>query len=104
MPLQNKQLEYPWNATPAVASENGKVSPPKRVANSARRSREHLTPDEVDRMVSAAAQTGRHGMRDAAMVLTAYRHGLRVSELIGLRWDAVDLAARQLHVNRLKSG
>jgi len=33
-----------------------------------------------------------------------FRHGLRVSEACGLRWDAVDLAAGLLHVSRLKHG
>ena len=34
-----------------------------------------------------------------------YRHGLRVSELIDLTWEQVDLGARRsLHVNRLKNG
>ncbi len=38
------------------------------------------------------------------MILIAYRHGLRVSELIALRWDQVDLKQGLLHVNRLKNG
>ena len=38
------------------------------------------------------------------MVLLAYRHGFRVSELVGLRWDAVDFNAGRLHVNRAKNG
>lgn len=42
--------------------------------------------------------------RDAALVLIAYRHGLRVSELVALRWDQVDLKQGLLHVNRLKHG
>jgi type 1 fimbriae regulatory protein FimB/type 1 fimbriae regulatory protein FimE len=32
----------------------------------------------------------------------AYRHGLRASELVGLRWDDLDLA--RLHVRRSKGG
>jgi type 1 fimbriae regulatory protein FimB len=38
------------------------------------------------------------------MILIAYRHGLRVSELILLRWTQVDLKEGQLHVNRRKNG
>ena len=38
------------------------------------------------------------------MLLVAYRHGLRVSELISLRWDQVDLSQGLLHVNRRKNG
>jgi len=38
-----------------------------------------------------AKRLGRHGHRDATMIQLAYRHGLRVAELIALRWDQVDL-------------
>ena len=47
---------------------------------------------------------GRHGARDRRLVLLAYRHGLRVGELVALRWDQVDLKVGLLHVARLKSG
>jgi integrase len=89
---------------PSPIAENGKVSPPKRVANSERRTREHLTPSEVERVIKAASRVGRHGARDAALVQVMYRHGLRVSELVALRWDQIDLKQVLLHVNRLKNG
>jgi len=38
------------------------------------------------------------------MVLVAFRHGLRASELVDLRWEQVDLANALLHVGRLKNG
>jgi integrase len=38
------------------------------------------------------------------MVLVAYRHGLRSSELVDLRWDQVDLRTATLHVRRVKKG
>jgi integrase len=84
--------------------ENGKVAPPKRLANRERRTREHLTPQEVDRLIKAASRVGRYGRRDATLILLAYRHGLRVSELVALRWDQVDLEQGLLHVSRLKNG
>jgi integrase len=38
------------------------------------------------------------------MVLLAYRHGLRASELCDLRWDQVDFNRAILHVRRVKQG
>jgi integrase len=51
-----------------------------------------------------AAKGNRWGLRDATMVLVAYRHGLRVSELVDLRWDQVDFEKATLHVRRVKKG
>jgi hypothetical protein len=47
--------------------------PPKRIPNLAVRSREYLTPDEVEGLIKAAKNIGRHGHRDAALILLAYR-------------------------------
>ena len=87
----------------APNTQNGKVSP-KRVPNSQVRVREYLTTVEVDALIRAASSTGRHRHRDRTIILIAYRHGLRVSELIALRWDQVDLKQGHLHVTRLKNG
>jgi integrase len=38
------------------------------------------------------------------MILVGYRHGLRVSELVDLRWDQVEFATAGLHVRRVKQG
>ena len=51
-----------------------------------------------------AAGDNRHGHRDATMILLAFRHGLRASELCSLRWDQVDLVHGRLHVSRAKNG
>jgi type 1 fimbriae regulatory protein FimB/type 1 fimbriae regulatory protein FimE len=67
------------------------------------RSREYLTDREVERLIEAAKQN-RSGHRDATAILVAYRHGLRASELVTLRWDDIDLATGRLHVRRAKSG
>jgi integrase len=90
----------------AEPSKTGKLrsSPPRRAPNATVRSREYLTPAEVEKMMAAAKGTGRHGPRDAALILIAYRHALRVSELVALRRDQVDLGQGTLHVNRLKNG
>lgn len=52
----------------------------------------------------SSRRASRYGHRDATMIRIAYRHGLRVSELVSLRWDQVDLAHGRLHVNRAKNG
>lgn len=80
------------------------MKPPRKVKNSLRRVREHLTPVEIDQLMTAARQLGRHGLRDATMILMAYRHGLRVSELVSLRWSQVDLKQGILYVVRCKNG
>ena len=74
-----------------------------RLPNSAYRVREYLTEKEVERLIKAAG-SNRWGHRDATMILIAYRHGLRASELCALRWDQVDLAHGRLHVSRAKNG
>jgi type 1 fimbriae regulatory protein FimE len=84
-------------------TENGKV-PPRRRKNKDVRSREYLTDKEVTRLQDAAKRIGRHGHRDASLILLAYRHGLRVSEITALRWDQVDLSQGLLRVNRSKNG
>jgi type 1 fimbriae regulatory protein FimB/type 1 fimbriae regulatory protein FimE len=67
------------------------------------RTREYLTEREVERLMKAAGDN-RHGHRDATMILLAFRHGLRASELCSLRWEQIDLAHGRLHVSRVKNG
>src|SRR4029077_17991856 len=76
---------------------------PGRLPNQHYRTREYLTEKEVERLMKAAGRN-RYGHRDATMILLAFRHGLRASELCSLRWEQVDLAHARLHVSRLKSG
>lgn len=52
----------------------------------------------------AAGRVGRHGNRDSTIILLSYRHGLRVTELVSLRWEQIDLKQGLMHVNRLKQG
>jgi integrase len=78
--------------------------PPRRRTNAELRSREYLTESEIEKLMKAAERVGRHGHRDATLILIAYRHALRVSELVALRWDAIDLAHGMVHINRLKNG
>ncbi len=101
--MSGKVVQLRGAKTSLPRSENRNL-PPKRIPNLAIRNREYLTPDEVEALIKAAKRTGRHGHRDATLILIAYRHGLRVSELIALRWDQVDFKAGRLHVVRLKNG
>jgi type 1 fimbriae regulatory protein FimE len=78
--------------------------PPRRVKNPERRSREYLTATEVEALMENARQVGRHGHRDMTLIMLAYRHGLRVAELVALRWEQVDWRQGLLHVIRLKQG
>ena len=51
----------------------------------------YLTEAEVERLIKAAETP-----RDKAMILIGYRHGLRVSELVTLRWRQIDLDAGRI--------
>lgn len=75
---------------------------PLRQTNDTYRSREHLTPDEVNRLIDAAGNAGRHRERDLALLLLMFRHGLRAGEAFGLRWDAISLEACTVTIKRLK--
>jgi type 1 fimbriae regulatory protein FimB/type 1 fimbriae regulatory protein FimE len=86
--------------TPATVNRTVR---PKRPPNATLRTREYLTEAEVERLMKAATRN-RWGHRDATMILVAYRHGLRASELVDLRWDQVDFRTANLHVRRVKQG
>jgi integrase len=76
---------------------------PTRRPNADLRTREYLTEAEVERLLRAT-KGNRWAHRDATMILVAYRHGLRASELTDLRWDQIDFATATLHVSRVKQG
>lgn len=84
------------------ATEKRAVAP-RRQPNRELRSREHLTETEVDQLIEAA-KDNRYGHRDATMILVAYRHGLRASEICDLRWEQIDFNSATLHVRRVKNG
>ena len=86
--------------SPAI--DNRTVTPRRR-PNSELRPREHLTEREVEKLIKAA-KDNRHGQRDAAMILVAFRHGLRASELCGLQWSDVEFESGHLHLRRAKGG
>jgi integrase len=79
-------------------TEVNRTVAPVRRPNAELRTREHLTPGEVAALIEAA-KANRHGHRDA-MILVAFRHGLRAAEACDLRWDQVDFNGAVLHVRK----
>ena len=79
-------------------------SVPARPPNVELCTREYLTPAEVEKLIKEARQ-GRYGHRDATLILTAFRHGLRASEICDLEWSQVEFGrSASLHVRRVKNG
>src|SRR5262245_32797460 len=66
--------------------------------------RRYLTEREVERLMDCARKHGRYGHRNATMILVAYRHGLRASEVCDLQWQQIELSEGRLHVHRVKNG
>jgi type 1 fimbriae regulatory protein FimE len=69
-----------------------------------RQSRDYVLPKEMDRVLKAAVNASHHGHRNYTLILLCYRHGLRVGELVKLRWRMVDFKKKALHVTRLSNG
>ena len=88
------QLRPPTDEKPTVRG---------RDKNEAYRVREYLTEAEIEKVLTAAGKS-RNPNRDRLLVLLAYRHALRVSELVDLRVDQIDLKAGTIHVRRAKNG
>jgi type 1 fimbriae regulatory protein FimB/type 1 fimbriae regulatory protein FimE len=90
-----EQFEQPSTAANVTVRRHGPVK--------GYRPREYLTEREIEGLMKAASDN-RWGHRDATAMLIAYRHGLRASEVVALRWDDIDLATGRLHVRRAKGG
>ena len=86
----------------APTGENRAVAPLRR-PNAEYRKREYLTEGEIAKLIDAA-KGNRYGHRDSTMILVAYRHGLRASELCDLRWDDINFHAATLAITRKKNG
>lgn len=75
-----------------------------KLTNLEQRTREHLLLGEVEAMLKAAKVVGRYDHRARSLILLAYRHGLRISEVVALRWEQVDFSGGTIYINRLKHG
>jgi integrase len=74
-----------------------------RAKNTDYRQREYLTEAEVAKLVDTSGDS-RNPIRDRLMIRMAFLHALRVSELVGLRWQQIDLTAHTIHIIRAKNG
>jgi type 1 fimbriae regulatory protein FimE len=74
-----------------------------RAKNTDYRQREYLTEGEIDELMAAAGES-RNPVRDRLLILMAFRHALRVSELVSLRWEQIHLDTHTVHIRRAKNG
>lgn len=90
---------------PYQSSKICKFIKPRRIkTNKQLRDREYLTEQEIELLIKALRKHSRNSLRDETIVTMMFRHGLRVTEVINLKWEQVDLKEGLLHVARIKNG
>jgi type 1 fimbriae regulatory protein FimB/type 1 fimbriae regulatory protein FimE len=89
------RLRPPKSKKPTVRAGRGK--------NEAYRTREYLTEAEIEQLFEAAGKS-RNPVRDRLLILLAFRHALRVSELVDVKVEQIDLKAHMIHIRRAKNG
>ncbi|EKI4283945.1 tyrosine-type recombinase/integrase [Escherichia coli] len=67
------------------------------------KNRKYLTHYEVNQLLLASRQ-GPNPVRNTCMIMFAYLHGLRASELISLRLSDIESGAKSICIKRLKNG
>ena len=75
-----------------------------RIANDQLRGKRHLNHQEIDLVCKTIRKKSRYAGRDELMVLMAFHHGFRVSELVDVKWQHIDLRSGQIVIRRLKNG
>lgn len=96
MRVMEQLLTFPQPA------KSRKLTPPAPKPKRPKKPIRYLTGPQVEALIAVAKKTSRHALRDATMILVAYRHGLRVSELIDMTWDRIDFERAEIFVERLK--
>ena len=89
------QLRASQSEKPTVRGGRGK--------NADYRQREYLTEGEIATLLDTAGNS-RNPVRDRLLILMAFRHALRVSELVDIRWQQIDLDTATIHIRRAKNG
>ena len=64
----------------------------------------YLRPEEVERLVKVARVVDRRWKKLPALIIVAFHTGMRVGNLLDLRWRDVDLAARTITALKTKNG
>lgn len=93
--MKNNLVQLPFS---------GQTTPPPKQTNAeSGRKREYLEDKEIQALIKAV-KDNRHSLRDSLIITMAYRHGLRVSEIVELKWSQVIFDKAKLHVTRSKNG
>lgn len=87
---------------PAVTEERAATPSPALPNATPRRS--HVTLAEAKRIFDAAGQAGRNGVRDRALLMVTYWHGLRAGEAVALQWHDIEWTTESVYVHRSKGG
>ena len=89
------QLRASQSEKPTVRGGRGK--------NADYRQREYLTEPEVEKLMATAGESRNPG-RDRLLILMAFRHALRVSELVDIRWQQIHLDTATVDIKRAQNG
>ncbi|MGO9841757.1 MAG: tyrosine-type recombinase/integrase [Candidatus Acidiferrales bacterium] len=80
-----------------------RVKNPNRTRRWKKGSHQGITPEELQQMIKVA-KSDRYAKRNECMLLVGFSFGLRVSELLNLKVENIDIDNAQIHLERLKSG